>query len=211
MNETGNPLPPKVFGIGFQKTGTSSLGRALEHLGYRVIASGLNVGRPISEAAILKNVARVLENYDAAEDSPWPFIYKHLDRMAPNSKFVLTVRDPDRWLGSVVRHFGSDSSDMREWIYGHACPAGHEDVYLEKYLAHNGEVKAYFADRPGDLLVMDFEKGDGWDVLCDFLGKPAPGKRFPKKNTEVGRRVRALRRKVMNVLTLGGIASSGKR
>lgn len=207
----GKLLPPKVFGIGFQKTGTSSLGRALEHLGYRVISGGLKVGRPITEDTILKNVARTLERYDAAEDSPWPLIYKHLDRMAPESKFVLTVRDPESWLGSVVKHFGSDCSDMREWIYGHGCPAGHEDVYMERYLRHNDDVKAYFAERPGDLLVMDFEKGDGWDMLCDFLGKPVPRKRFPKKNTEIDRRIRTVRRKVMSVLRLGGLAPSGKR
>ena len=211
MNETGKLIPPKVFGIGFQKTGTSSLGRALEHLGYRVVSGGLNVGRPISEDAILKNVARTLENYDAVEDTPWPLIYRQLDSMAPGSKFVLTVRDPDSWLKSILSHFAEISLPMHEWIYGHACPTGHEDDYLEKYLRHNEDVETYFADRPGDFLVMDFEKGDGWEVLCDFLGKPAPDRRFPKKNTEMDRKIRTFRRKIKDVLTLGGLASPGKR
>lgn len=207
----GKLLSPKVFGIGFQKTGTSSLGRALEHLGYRVIAGGLKVGRPISEDMILRNVARTLEKYDAVEDTPWPLIYRQLDAMAPESKFILTVRDPDEWLKSMVGHFGGISSPMHEWVYGHACPTGHEDAYMDRYLRHNAEVKSYFAGRPGDLLVMDFVKGDGWEMLCDFLGKPAPGKKFPRKNTEMDRRIRGFRRKIKNVLTLGLFAPSGRR
>ncbi len=207
MNETGGLLPPKVFGIGFQKTGTSSLGRALEHLGYRVISGGLRIGQPISRDSILQNAVPVLEKYDAVEDTPWPLIYRQLDGLAPGSKFVLTVRDPQRWLKSILSHFAEISSPMHEWIYGHACPTGHEDDYLEKYLQHNELEYAYFADRPGDLLVMDFEKGDGWELLCDFLGKPAPGKRFPKKNTESDRKIRAFRRKVMNVIRLRGFTS----
>ena len=55
---------------------------------------------------------------------------------------------------------------------------------MERYERHNSEVRAYFADRPEDLLVMDITAGDGWDVLCPFLGVEAPADEFPMMNSK---------------------------
>jgi hypothetical protein len=42
-------------------------------------------------------------------------------------------------------------------------------------------VREHFADRPGDLLVLDITAGEGWDRLCPFLGLPEPGVPFPRR------------------------------
>jgi hypothetical protein len=86
---------------------------------------------------------------------------------------------------SVVGHFGPRSTPMREWIYGPGLgsPIGHEELYLERYRRHNREVLEYFADRPGDLVVMDITKGDGWEVLCPFLGLDVHDGPFPHSNS----------------------------
>ena len=51
---------------------------------------------------------------------------------------------------------------------------------LERYRQHNAEVKAYFKDRPEDLLIMDMET-DGWEKLSRFLDKPVPSIEYPKE------------------------------
>ena len=72
---------------------------------------------------------------------------------------------------------------MRTWIYGFGDPVGHEDVYRKRYDEHNADVRAYFAQRPDDLLVIDVTAGDGWDRLCPFLGVDVPDAPFPHRNS----------------------------
>lgn len=61
----------KIFGLGFQKTGTKSLGAALDILGYRVCGP---VGA--KDPDIAKNVRPLIHSlvplYDAFQDNPWP-------------------------------------------------------------------------------------------------------------------------------------------
>lgn len=172
----------KVFGIGFHKTGTSSLGHALTLLGYRVCAQFGVLDPDIAQNA-LPMALKLAQEYDAAQDNPWPILYQELDQHFPGSKFILTVRPAERWISSQIRHFGSQTTPMREWIYGAGCPAGNEQIYIARYLRHNAEVQAYFASRPDDLLVMDLAAGDGWPQLCAFLGLPVPEIPFPHQNS----------------------------
>jgi hypothetical protein len=172
---------PKIFCIGFHKTGTKSLALALEHLGYRVTGpNGIhnpNIGRDVYRLAY-SNV----EEYDAFQDNPWPIIYKELDAKYLGSKFILTLRPTDSWIRSVLRHFGGAHTPMREWIYGVGWPRGNETVYVSRYERHNREVLEYFSQRPDDLLVLRLTEGDGWEKLCPFLGKEAPADPFPHVN-----------------------------
>jgi hypothetical protein len=181
----------KVFCIGFHKTGTSSLGAALEQLGYRVAGPfGVRDGA-VAESALDEAVLRV-PRFDAFQDNPWALIFAEMDERFPDSRFVLTVRAEDEWLASVVAHFGGASTPMREWVYGAGAgdPVGHEHLYVERYRRHNGEVAAHFADRPDDLLVMDLGRGDGWAELCGFLAVDPPEVPFPHANRGgAGRRV----------------------
>ncbi len=174
---------PKLFGVGFHKTGTSSLGRALEHLGYRV-GGPFGVRDPAIAQTAWPEAKRRLASVDAVQDNPWPLLYRRLDEAHPGSRFVLTVRPTDEWWASVVGHFGGRSTPMREWIYGegNGDPVGHEGLYRERYERHNAEVTARFADRPGALLVLRLTEGEGWPELCGFLGRPVPDDPFPRVN-----------------------------
>jgi hypothetical protein len=164
---------PKVFGIGFHKTGTSSLGRALEELGFRV-TGGFGVHDPEIAEKALETAMRLIPDFDAFQDNPWPLLYRELDRSYPGSKFILTVRDSERWIESQLRHFGSTQTPMRQWIYGVGCPQGNEERYLSVYAEHDRAVRSYFAERSDDLLVMNLPGGDGWRELCPFLGVEIP-------------------------------------
>lgn len=172
---------PKVFGIGFHKTGTTSFKRALQVLGYRVAGPNA-VKNPNIAQAVHAMAYRIAENYDAFQDNPWPLLYREMDERYPGSKFILTVRPEDDWIKSVVRHFGSATTPMRKWIYGVGAPLGNEDIYLARYRRHNADVIAYFSTRPDDLLVFDITGGGGWSELCRFLGHGIPAEPFPHAN-----------------------------
>ena len=172
----------KVFGIGFHKTATSSLANALYVLGYNVTGYFGNRAPDIAATALLTAFA-LADRFDAAQDMPWPVLYQELDARYPGSKFILTVRPADRWINSVVKHFKHHHIDSHIWIYGVPTAAGYEQIYIDRYERHNREVRAYFRDRPDDLLVMDITKGDGWEPLCHFLDSPIPELPFPAQNS----------------------------
>ncbi len=171
----------KVFGIGFHKTGSKSLGIALEILGYSVCGPRQDLLNSIKEKNY-KSVFGIVKDYDAFQDNPWPLMYKKLDKKFPGSKFILTVRDEDKWIKSIVHYFGSKNTEMRKWIYGIGCPNGNEELYLNVYKKHILEVKEYFKNRPDNLLVIDLTAGEGWEQICPFLEKQFPEKNFPHVN-----------------------------
>jgi hypothetical protein len=176
----------KVFGIGFHKTGTTSLAVALRTLGYRVTGPN-GVDDPHIATNVHAMAYSLLERFDAFQDNPWPILFKELDARCPTSKFILTVRDTESWIKSQVEHFGRGTTPMREWIYGVGCPKGNEETYIKRFEAHNAEVREYFKDRPQDLLIFDLVHGEGWDKLCAFLGADVPNVPFPHANTAANR------------------------
>jgi hypothetical protein len=171
----------KDFAIGFHKTGTKSLGAALAQLRYRVAGPFGAVDPDIARTA-LPRALRICEEFDAFQDNPWPILFRELDQRFAGSRFILTLRSADDWIASATRHFGRHSTPMRQWIYGAGCPAGNETTYTERFMRHNDDVRAHFAARPEDLLVMDLFAGDGWSKLCGFLGVEAPHRPFPHVN-----------------------------
>jgi hypothetical protein len=132
----------------------------------------------------------LVRQFDAFQDNPWPIIFREMDRAYPGSRFILTIRQPDQWIRSLVRHFGTAETPMRRWIYGVGSPLGNEDAYLRRYDKHNREVREYFAMRPGDLLEFDVARGDEWRKLCPFLGLPVRHGPFPHRNSAVEREAR---------------------
>jgi Sulfotransferase domain len=185
----GGPRRPKVFCIGFHKTGTSSLRDALEILGYRV--TGPNGTRDPDIAAKLEPMVDALaEKFDAFQDNPWPLVWRRMDARHPGSKFILTVRDEAKWIESNAAHFGETDTPMRQLIYGVGHPKGNEAVYVERMRRHNREVSEYFRDRPDDLLTIDVTRGANWQTLCGFLGLPAPDVPFPHAQSRKRREVR---------------------
>ncbi|WP_407496366.1 sulfotransferase family protein [Pseudooceanicola sp. MF1-13] len=175
---------PKVFCIGFHKTGTTSLGAALAQLGYRV--TGPNWVYHGNIARSYRSRCRAVSHlFDAFQDNPWPLVYAEMEEMWPTARFILTTRDADRWLASATAHFGAEETPMRRLIYGTAqgAPLNAPDQYKARYLAHNAAVRAHFATRPGALLELDLgAERDPWRPLCTFLDQPRPDTPFPHAN-----------------------------
>jgi len=95
------PVPTRVFGIGLQKTGTSSLHEAFKILGYDSFHWGEGESPVIWHEMQTACRSKMLERWYAACDLPIPLLYKRLDRAYPGSKFILTIRDEGDWLKSV--------------------------------------------------------------------------------------------------------------
>ncbi len=183
-------MDSKVIGLGFQKTGTSSLREALKILGYNVKDTSQRALIPILKGND-KKIKRILKNYNAIEDTPWYIIYKKLDNWYPKSKFILTIRDEESWYKSVSRHIGDLKNPMHEWIYGkgRSLPKHHKENTIHTYKKHVKNVKEYFKDRPKDLLIVDFSKNEGWKEICEFLNKDTPKTSFPHANKTIKKEI----------------------
>ena len=181
----------KIFVIGYPKTGTTSSKVALRRMGVRVC--GVVGGR----GTIRQHAMSYLPKYDAFQNFPWSFLYQDLDAACPGSKFILTTRDEDSWISSMVRNFGYEGDNqLRKCVFGYGNPRGHEEIYLQTFRRHYAEVREYFADRPNDFMEMCLFEGEGWEKLCPFLGLEEPRSAFPHANRRpIKRLIRAFRQR----------------
>lgn len=169
----------KVFVIGFQKTGTTSLELALQRLGFRVYGGDKNLMKFQNTIELKTYIQKTLQNWDAVQDMPWPIFYKQLFELYPEAYFILTVRDPQSWIQSVVQFFGSIRFPLHQKIYGVPCAEGYESRYLEVYQQNNKEVQFFFSGKP-HFLVMDMKKDFNYETLCGFLNiQDIPIEAFP--------------------------------
>ncbi len=177
----------KVFGIGWAKTGTTTLGKCFQILGYNHQTQDLGLVKDIANND-LSRIMAIAAKKDTFEDWPWIILYKELDQAHPNSKFVLTMREPHKWVRSyetMLTNQGEAAeslNEIRRTLYGLPFPNVTETQLIERYERHNREVQDYFRDRPKDLLIVNWENGDGWKELCEFLEKPEPNVPMPHAN-----------------------------
>ena len=173
----------KIFGIGLNKTGTTTLDECGKKLGYRVKGCDRDLLSDF-RAGDLQHFEDVISSYDLFQDWPWPLMYKYLDHAYPGSKFILTTRITDIvWLESLKKHsMRTGLRHCRLMAYGYEYPHQNESAFLDQYNSHNKEVREYFSGRSSDFLEICWEKGDGWDKLCSFLGKEAPCALIPHAN-----------------------------
>ena len=193
-----NKSDQKIFGVGFMKTGTTSLKQALEKLDYAVHGSFGTHDQDIANTA-LERCLRKVPDYDGFVDSPWPLFYRRFDRKYQGSKFILTTRPVDEWMNSCLRHFANSSSPMRKWIYGVGDPKGNEEIWIDRYQEHTAGVKEYFSDRQDDLLVLDITENNKWQKLCHFLGHDISDESFPHANSHWDRKIMRLKSTVFSL------------
>ncbi|MFE6684871.1 hypothetical protein ACFVFQ_00185 [Streptomyces sp. NPDC057743] len=81
--------PFRVFGVGLPGTGTRSLNRALHALGFSALHDPHATPRPLADIP-------ALPHYDGLTGASAAARVQELDRTWPGSRFVLTVRAPER-------------------------------------------------------------------------------------------------------------------
>jgi len=185
----------KIFGIGFYKTGTTTLYEALRILGYRTLNGDKLGSYPGADdgATLIRQIDSgdyrlpTFEAFEAFTDNPYFSIWRPIYAMYPDAKYILTVRDEQRWIDSCVKFYRNRRiRPMRVWMFGaHANPAADEEsrqAWLDAYRAHNAAIRGFFADRPRQFFEFDPTLEPGWERLCAFLGAPIPDRPWPHAN-----------------------------
>jgi Sulfotransferase domain len=196
-----------VIGAGLPRTGTISLKKALERLGFGPCYHMIEMMQHPDHAARWQGVIdgepadwdQLFAGYGSAVDWPAAYFWRELAAAYPSAKFVLGVRDPRRWYVSIteafLRRFSSGAADpapvpeplvpvlpllhriREDTLGGPGLPS--EDEAVEAFERHVSEVQSTL---PPERLLT-FEASQGWGPLCDFLGvRPPAGEPYPRLN-----------------------------
>ena len=200
----------KVFCIGLNKTGTTSLEKALSDLGYRMGSQQrgemlLNAWRCRDFAPIIK----FAKTADAFQDIPFslPFTYVALASTFRNAKFILSIRNsPEQWYESLVCYminfFGGRPTAkmlmdcdycykgfMWESMYGVLALPDEDpldrELSIGYYNAHNENVASFFREMD-NFLQINLSDPDSYGRMCGFLGKDPVADGFPWLNRSRG-------------------------
>ncbi len=112
----------KIFCVGYNKTGTTTLERTLRLYGYSLPS------QQEQEIRLTKNVfdtnysefRQFVEKFDAFQDMPFSqgLTFVAADALFPNSRFILSTRDSDAWFRSLTsfhkKIFGIDPENVTE-------------------------------------------------------------------------------------------------
>ncbi len=174
----------KVIGIGLNKTGTSTLKTCMKTWGYKHMTFDLDAFNAYREKDF-DYLRQITDAHDSFENWPWALMYQRLYDWYPDAKFILTIRkNPQTWFKSLSRHGKSlgPLTDYEIYIYGYANPNENKQAHIDYYCRHNREVAEFFQDKPGKLLTVCWENGDGWNELSEFLNLKQPDVDFPHSN-----------------------------
>jgi hypothetical protein len=175
----------KIFCVGLQKTGTTSIEWLLRDMGKRVATYYKNWDTEFTkklEFGDLSEIKRKSVLFNAFQDAPWFLYYQEFDKWYPGSKFILTNRDSDSWWKSFSHYFEFRTLPIFKLIYGFENPVGHRKKFIEQYEKHNNDVIKYFKDRPDDLLVVDISNNNAFNQITKFIGGNTSLKEMPHKN-----------------------------
>ena len=178
----------KIFGIGLNKTGTTTLAKCLDVLGCGKHVSCRGDLLAKFREGSLNEIFSVIDQNNTFEDWPWPLMYRELFfRYGDSARYILTKRSSANvWLESLKKHSLITPVDThcRFLAYGFNYPNGRERYHLDFYERHNGEIREFFSHHNAEhlLLELSFDSGDDWEKLCTFLDKPVPNSSFPHEN-----------------------------
>jgi len=191
----------EVIGAGFGRTGTTSLCKALQMLGcgpcYQMQVTlahyshmkfwvRARAGEPV-------DYPRFFRRYRATVDWPACEFWRELMNAFPDARVILNERDAEAWYDSMAETLWTIRRAFPWWFPPVVQQMHHDLIWngrfrgefanrektLAVYRAHVDEVRRHVP--PERLLVFDV--AEGWQPLCDFLGKPVPeGVPFPHLN-----------------------------
>jgi hypothetical protein len=181
-------LKLKIFVLNLHRCATKSTDLFLKKAGFTTchwpsVVDGVNYeslveGYEDQPSRIVEILRPVFEKFDAFSDVPIPAIYKELDRVYPNSKFIAIYRNPFDWVRSVKAHVNKRPLHPFEraqyWQYLLEQPKYIHDVslnrLLEMYMRHHSELLSYFNGRSQDFILVDLSAPYCGEIVSSFLG-----------------------------------------
>lgn len=200
---------PKVFCIGRNKTGTSSLAKALMDWGYKLgnQRKGELLIKEYSNAQ-WEPIIDFCKSAEAFQDVPFscPFTWLFLYHAYPDSKFILSTRNEILWYNSLVtfhaKLFSKDgvspptSQELKQASYRYegfmwdenraVWNIPEDDLYnkelmIHQYQLHNEGVRNFFKDK-NNFIELDVSDADAYIRLARFLDKKPLYAEFPHVN-----------------------------
>jgi Sulfotransferase domain len=189
-----------VIGAGFGRTGTLSMKVALEMLGFGPCAHMIPLIGDEERSTLFTRAAlgddasldKALDGCRSTVDWPGVFFWRDLVAKYPDAKVVLTVRDPEKWYASAEKTIWAATNqptpphmrafremcDATNWEGTFHGRFGEKDYAIKIFNEHNDAVRS---EIPAGRL-LEYEVGEGWSRLCDFLEVPEPAQEFPRLN-----------------------------
>lgn len=190
-----------VIGAGLGRTGTLSLKLALEQLGFgpchhmEDVLKAPQVHVPLWSAAAAgrPDWGKAYDGFNSAVDWPTASFWRELAVIYPAARFVLTTRPTESWVKSYAGTIqkllaGRDQAPPQKHAFidmaiavnvkSGVSPTMAEPALARAFEAHNSAV---IAGLPKDRLLV-YDVSQGWEPICQFLGKPAPSTSFPRTN-----------------------------
>lgn len=170
---------PKVFGIGFNKTGTTSLTNIFQQYGLKTTHHGG------WHFWVKREQFNKFKNFDAFTDGQQKD-FRVLDKKFPGSKFILNTRPLRNWLASRWCHVETNKRTKRSTWRANST----KDLMSWAYSRDNyhADVLEYFKDRPDDFMILDIQtmsKEDifnGLDKVLQGVAKKEPRRNIPRSN-----------------------------
>jgi hypothetical protein len=190
-------MPLKIVGTGLGRTGTMSLKRALEQLGFGPCHHMVEVFQHPDSVPLWIEAGKgkpdwdaIFKDFSSMVDYPGCKFWRELTAYYPDAYVLHSVRDPNEWFDSTQATIFSPSSPawtapppMNEFFAMLFKDFGDKisdrDFMVAYFKRHTEEVVRTI---PKNRLLV-YEAGAGWAPLCKFLGVPIPADPFPQINT----------------------------
>jgi hypothetical protein len=203
----------RVIGVGFGRTGNSSLRRALEMLGfgpcYHMFVITEEPWRAHDWLDVLRgepDFPAIFDGFRSTVDWPGAGVWRELADAYPDAPVILTVRDPQAWYDSMTQTIfrGGDAqlNPVIRLVLAYLM-IGRPEVRDVAELVNEGILARDFdnrIDREHAVAVFErhnadvraavpadrllvYEVSQGWEPLCAFLGVPVPDAPFPWVNS----------------------------
>ena len=95
----------KVFVVGLNKTGTSSLGQTMRDLGRRHLSYSPLAIRAFNDGDV-ETLDAIMRCFDSFDDKPWndPGLWALMNDKCPDSLWIYTFRDAEKWTRSYLAY-----------------------------------------------------------------------------------------------------------
>lgn len=182
-------MRPRIFFIGFNKCGTSSLHRWLCDAGVNSFHGGADRGGV--DVAIMINIAQGrpaldgVDRHDAYLDLRMLHQrFRDFERDYPGSKFVLNTRPVERWLQSRINHLNGAYVPFLNLYHDISLTSSEwADRWRREFVEHEAAVQQHFQSSRSPYLRFDIES-DRPAALAAFLQIGAANE-LPRENVTI--------------------------